>query len=101
MIALQKCTSLLFENKVDVDLDNHHKDLERFSLYNYIRTLSPGFKSNHSYKPDFIYSLPPEYHSTQAQIEAQINKFNKSIVKNRLVKSKSLKNASTVSNILT
>ena len=91
MIALQECASLLLENEVDVDLDDHHEDLERFSLRNHIRPLSPGPESNHLCKPGFIHSLPPEYHSTQAQIEARINEFNKSIAKNRLVKPKSPK----------
>ena len=70
MIALQEYTSLLLENEVNVDMDDHHEDLERFSLQNHIRPLSPGPKSNHSHKPGFIHSLLPEYHSTQAQIKA-------------------------------
>ena len=70
MIALQEYTSLLLENEVNVDMDDHHEDLERFSLQNHIRPLSPSPKSNHSHKPGFIHSLLPEYHSTQAQIKA-------------------------------
>ena len=32
MITLQEYASLLLENEVDVDLDDNHEDLERFSL---------------------------------------------------------------------